>query len=283
MKRKHHILVVTVLLLGAFVAPRPGRAQKRVPTPRSPQFAKKWDGQNFSHRLYDSLLRRHVKRGRVDYAGLRRYSLSLLREYYYRLANTNPVRLMGGKAARLAFWINAHNALVLRMVLRRDSRATKASKRVRAAGRTRGERTRGERTRGGRRYAFQVGGQWYTLAQIRNRIIRARFKDPRALFALVRADPRGGWLRARAYTGRRLARRLRVAVRRYLAHPRRGVRLDRKNKIVVLPRLFARFQKDFKQSRYKGVLAFVAAHLRDAKDAAFVKAHLGKLTLRYRP
>ena len=82
MKHKRHILSIAALLTVAIAAPRPARAQKRVPTPRSSQFAKKWDARNFSHRLFDSLLRRHVKKGRVDYAGIRRYSMSLLREYH---------------------------------------------------------------------------------------------------------------------------------------------------------------------------------------------------------
>lgn len=270
MKHRIHILTLWALPLGAFAAPQPAFTQRRLPTPRSPQFASKWDGQSFSHRLFDSLLRRHVKLGRVDYAGIRRYSMALMREYQHRLANTNPARLKGGKAFRLAFWINAHNALSLLTVLRRGLRTAKARKRVKATARR------------PTRYAFQVGGRWYTPAQIRNQIIRGRFKDPRALFALV-GSPGDPWLRARAYTGRKLARRLRAAARRYLSHPKRGVSLDRKKKVVLLPQLFSRYRKDFSGSRFKGALAFVAAHLKNVQDAAFIQANLHRLTVRYRP
>ena len=266
------MFALTALLVGAVAAPRPAGAQQRLATPRSPSFASKWDGQNFSHRLFDSLLRRHVKRGRVDYAGIRRHSMSLLLEYQHRLAKTNPARLKGGKAARLAFWINAHNAFALREVLRQGRRLAKARRRVKAAA--------GAQRRN--RLLFQVGGRWYTTAQIRNRVIRGRFKDPRALFALVGSsgDP---WLRARAYTGRKLARRLRAVARRFLSHPNLGVNLDRKKKIVLLPQVFSRYAKDFAGSRWKGAVSFVADHLKNAQDAAFIKANLARLTIRYRP
>ncbi len=257
-KRNPKTLILTVLLFGAVAMPYSAHAQKRVVTPASPQFAKQWDKKNFSHRLYDSLLRRHVKRGRVDYAGIRRYSMSLIREYWYRLANTDPARFQGGKQARLAFWINAYNALVLRLVLQKLPRKWS-------------------------RYTFAVGGARVTLAQIRNKIIRGRFKNPRALFALVRAARGDPGLRARAYTGRKLDRRLRAVTRRYLKDTKRGVRLDTGRKIVFLPRLFKRYPKDFGRPPYKGVLSFVVAHLSDPKDAAFIKAHLARLTLQYRP
>lgn len=267
MKPGIHMLVLATLLSGGLAWSVTAEAQRRLPTPKSSQFARKWDGKRFSHRLYDSLLRRHVKRGHVDYAGIRRHSTTLLNEYHFRLAHTNPAKLNGGKAARLAFWINAHNALALQVGLRRQGRRAKA----------RTARPRGK----SQSYAIQVGGRWYTLAQIRDRIIRARFKEPRALFALMGNVLAVAGLRSRAYRARRLGRQLSRLVRRYLARPKPGVTVDRKQKLVWLPQGLSAYQKDFSGSLYKSLLAFVAAHLRNGADAAYIKANSGKLTPRF--
>lgn len=272
MKHMRHLLISAALLTLALAAPGPARAGSRVPTPSSSQFAKTWDARNFSHRLFDSLLRRHVKKGRVDYAGIRRYSMSLLREYLYRLANTRPQQLKGGKSARLAFWINVYNALVLRSKLYRGRAVPKARKKVSSAARAKRQGT----------HIFQVGGKWHSLAKIRDRFIRMRFKDPRALFALVGTSSGEAWLRARAYTGRKLTRRLRTATRRFISHKQRGVRLDRKKMTVWLPQLFYRYRMDFARPPYKSALVFVASHLSNAPDAAFIKANVTKLKVRYR-
>jgi hypothetical protein len=267
-KRALPIIALAVPLLA--LLPGAVRAQTRLATPSSAQFARKWDAKNFSHRLFDSLLRRHVKRGRVDIAGLRRHSLALLREYQFRLANTRPAQLKGGKTARLAFWINAYNALALRAALRQTPRGARAKRSL---------RRRGLRKLWSR-LSFQVGGQWYTLAQIRDRIIRQRFADPRAHFALVRLARGTIWMHGRAYSARRLSRRLWVAARRYLSAPGR-VRVDRVQRLVYLPPLFRRYEKDFSRPPGKGVLSFVATHLGNASDAAFIRANLARLTVSY--
>ncbi len=270
MKRTIHILALALLLSG-LVFPDAVRAQQRVATPKSAQFAQKWDELNFSHRLFDSLLRRHVKRGLVDHAGIRRHSLSLLREYRYRIANTRPAKLKGGKAARLAFWINAHNALVIQSGLQRKKPVVASRKGARKAAKRSNPKG----------LAFQVGGKWLTLTQIRDRI-RKGFKEPRALFALAGGTAADPWLRARAFTMRKLSRRLRTVVRRFLAHPKRGVLLDRKKMILWLPPLFSRHAKDFVIPPYNSTIGFVTSHLKSTRDAAFIKANVKKLTLRYR-
>ena len=51
---------------------------------------------------------------------------------------------------------------------------------------------------------------------------------------------------------------------------------------VWLPQLFYRYRGDFKRPPYKSALDFVASHLSNAQDVAFIKANLTKLKVRYR-
>src|SRR5579862_7015651 len=75
--------------------------------------------ENIDHRDWDRLLQRHVdEAGRVDYAGWKAIpgDVDALDAYLNDLSRANPA-LEAGRQARLAFWINAYNALTIRGIL----------------------------------------------------------------------------------------------------------------------------------------------------------------------
>lgn len=256
--------LVTLLLPGP-----EGMARRRVQTPSSQQFARKWDKQRFSHRLLTILLRRHVRLGRVDYPGINRYSKALLSEYLYRIANTPLGGLKDGKAARLAFLINAHNAISLRAVLQAQPPVREGSRRFTIASLRRLRQDR----------QYQVGGSWLSLDQLRQRIVR--LQDCRAHFALVDGTRGGPGLQRRAFIGRTLGQRLVRATRWFLRDRSRGFRYDARTGTVYLSPIFKWYQQDFRRPPHGHELDFVAAHLRDRQVARTLREKKRILKIRY--
>jgi hypothetical protein len=143
-----------------------------------------------SHEAWDRLLQRYVDAtGGVDYAGWKASAadLAALDEYLDQLSRADPGRATP-RAARLAFWINAYNAVTIRGILREyptSSIQNHAS------------------WLGGyniwRDLLVVVGSHTYSLGQIEHDILRP-FDEPRIHFAIVCASRGCPRLRDRAYT-----------------------------------------------------------------------------------
>ena len=117
----------------------------------------------------DRSLQRHVHEGLVDYQGISTdadFSAAIK-----ALAELDPDKL-ATRSERLAFWINTYNALVIRGVI--DNQPIESVQEIGLAGGW----SFFSNTR------FVVGGKPRTLDGIEHGIIRPRFEDPRAHFAL---------------------------------------------------------------------------------------------------
>lgn len=142
------------------------------------------------HDLWTSLLKRYVdKNGSVDYANWKQSSADLrsLDEYLDLLSRASP-DLPGTREARLAFWINAYNAVTIKGILREfptQSIQDLASE------------------SGGyniwRDLLLKVGGNSYSLGQIEHEILR-KMDEPRIHFAIVCASKGCPQLGNEAYT-----------------------------------------------------------------------------------
>jgi hypothetical protein len=215
--------------------------------------------------LYAVLLERHtvavddIASTRVDYAALRRSDSweRLIRS----LSETDPRRVRSDPQKR-AFWINAYNILAIDLVRRHypiDS--------IRSIGRLFSpvwKKTAGE-----------IGGRSYTLHQIEHEILR-KMGDLRIHAAIVCASNSCPPLRREPYRAADLDAQLDDNARRWLADPRKGMRLDRATQTLQLSPIFDWFADDFGDS----VLPFVAAHLPD-EAASFIRAQQDKLRIRY--
>lgn len=183
--------------------------------------------------------------GRVSYAALRndRLGLDLYADQIAKLDNETyegwiPTR-------KLAFWINAYNALTLKLIL--DKGASKKSIR--------------EIDEPWDKPKFSVMGTMRSLNDIEHKVIRKRWSEPRVHMALVCAAKGCPILRNKPYTADGLYAELGQASRQYLASPA-GLVVEAGAKRVKLSKIFDWYGDDWiakgsGQSKNDAVLAFV--------------------------
>ncbi len=217
------ILVALLLLAGCATIP-PGPAP--IPPPAV-----------FSHADFDRVLQRFVDdQGRVDYAGLQADPGDLDR-YYAQVAAWSPDNapaLFPSRDDRLAYWLNAYNAAVLRTLLAYYPVASvdaippwlpsKFGFFI--------------------LQRFTVGGETTNLYTLENALVRERYKDPRIHFALNCASAGCPRLPRRAFTGAALPQQLEAETRHFVAAPR-NVRVDDAARTVWLSSIFNWYVSDF--------------------------------------
>jgi len=214
--------------------------------------------------LYAAILERNtvavddIASTRVDYAALRTSGPwdALLRS----LRESNPATL-ASRNDRLAFWINAYNILAIDIVRRHYP-------------------VDGIRSIGGllspvwKQPAGTIGDRSYALDEIEHEMLRP-MREPRIHGAIVCASLSCPPLRREPYRAAELDAQLDDNVRRWLADPRKGARIDRAARVLHLSRIF-----DWSSGDFGDVPGFVASHVSD-EDAAWIRANAGALTLRY--
>ncbi len=201
--------------------------------------------------LWARLLERHTA-AVADTAGVRVAYRALQDEPDWRrllesLAQAEPDAL-GSRDAKLAFWINAYNVLAIDVVRRsyplesiRDAGSLLRPVWKREAGR--------------------VGGKPRTLDEIEHAILRP-MGEPRIHAAIVCASTSCPSLRREPYVAERLDAQLDDALRRFLADPGKGSRLDRERGTLWLSAIFDWFEEDFEPAG--GVVAYLETYLPEA-------------------
>ena len=199
---------------------------------------------------FENALARHVREGLVDYSALA--GDADFAAHVSRLA-TCGIEALDARQARLAFWINAYNALTLKGVL--DNYPIKSVSEIGLTGRWAFFKAT----------PFAVGGRSYTLDEIEHGIIRAGFDEPRVHFALVCASAGCPALRSEAYHPDRLEKELEEAARRFIRDPAK-VRLDAERKVLHLSSIFKWYEDDFIKAG-GSVVAFVGRYLETSPPA----------------
>lgn len=214
--------------------------------------------------LYASILGQHtvevgdIASTRVDYAALQKSAP--WKALIQSLRDSDPKSLVS-QDERLAFWINAYNILAIDVVQRHypiDS--------IRSIG--------GLLTPVWKQPAGTIGGRSHTLDEIENEILRP-MREPRIHAAIVCASLSCPPLRREPYRATELDAQLDDNVRRWLADPRKGSRIDRTDRVLFVSRIFDWFSGDFGD-----VPSFVASH-RVAEDGAWIRAQGKALAIRY--
>jgi len=191
------------------------------------------------HRLFDSLLQKYVnQRGDVDYAAWKRSAADLkaLASYLENLSQAEP-RAAASRAAKLAYWINAYNALTLHGMLREYPTTS----------------IRNHTSKLPFRYniwkdlLLHAGGGAYSLEDIEHKILR-KMGEPRIHFAIVCASRGCPRLLNRAYTARSLERQLSENTRDFFAN-RANFRYDAARGQMQLSSILKWFAEDFGKSR----------------------------------
>jgi hypothetical protein len=204
-----------------------------------------WDGflARYTHETSD------LAGVRVDYAGLARDPA--WRAFVASLAGATPP---AERTGQLAFWVNVYNVLAADMVVRHLPLD--------------GIRDAGSLLRPvWKREAGTVDGRAVTLDEVEHAILRP-LGDPRIHAAIVCASASCPPLRREAYRAERIDAQLDEAVRVFLAHPDKGLRVEAGQ--VRLSRIFDWFAADFAAAG--GPLAFARPHL-----AAPVRSALDRL------
>ena len=187
----------------------------------------------FDHTVFDRVLRAYVSEsGQVNYTALKA-NRSELDAYIGALGKISPPshpELFPRREEKLAYWINAYNALVLRGVI--DAYPVKSVKDIKYFS--------GffDRT------WFKVGGESFTLNYIEHDILRAEFAEPRIHAAINCASVGCPRLGASAFFAEDIEAKLDAATSRFLNEPR-NVTIDVTNKTVTLSKIFDWFESDF--------------------------------------
>jgi hypothetical protein len=181
---------------------------------------------------YDELLDLYVRDGEVYYHALK-VQRGHLDAFVNQIAGANIDRL--SRDEKVAFWINAYNALVLRTVVdhypilgKSASFPQKSIRQIPGAF---------ERT------AHRVAGRTLTLDQIEQTVL-TEFNDPRIFLALGRGAEDGGRLRSEAYSGAKLETQLADAAAECI-NRQHCVHVDRQADKVVISPVFSWREKEF--------------------------------------
>ncbi|MBN1341772.1 MAG: DUF547 domain-containing protein [Phycisphaerae bacterium] len=231
----------------------------------------------FSYDDYAAVLKEYVDdRDMVDYAALKE-NRRRLDQFARALASVNPKTYEGWDApAKIAFWINAYNALTLEAII--DHYPIQAGTlRSLAFPKNSIRQIPGVWDK----LQFLVMGKKMTLEHIEHQVLRKEFDEPRIHVALVCAAMGCPPLRNEPYVGPRLTKQLDDQARKFLSDPAK-FRIDRNGGKVYLSSIFEWFGGDFvakykPESGYAGhsdaqraVLHFASGHLPPA-DAKYLR------------
>ncbi len=189
----------------------------------------------FSHRDWSAVLARHVdSRGYVNYEALSRDRVELDR-YLAAVERTSPdsdPAPFPTDSDKLAFWINAYNAYVVKGALGRGPER---------------ESVWGDGLFGISFFTAKsvvVGGKTWSLKALEDEIVRGRFRDPRIHAALNCASKSCPRLPQQAFEGPSLNAELDAAMREFVAEAR-NVQVDLSGGTVMLSKIFDWFDDDF--------------------------------------
>ena len=197
-----------------------------------------------SHSKFDTILKKHVVDGWVDYAGIIED-----RERFY--AYVNELGAIEADAyeywtqeQKLAFWINAYNAFTIQAIIERYPIRSRSLIGLffprNSILQISGIWTRLE---------FKAVGQSVTLDHIEHGILRKLFDEPRIHFAIVCASRSCPDLKSEAYRADLLDQQLDEQTVHFINDPHKGVRWDPSSQRLYISKIFKWFKEDFDGER----------------------------------
>ncbi|MBI1982726.1 MAG: DUF547 domain-containing protein [Acidobacteria bacterium] len=227
----------------------------------------------FDYRPLERVLAKYLDaEGRVDYAALKqnRHDLDEMIERISSVSPDSAPELFPTREAKLAYWINAYNAWILRIVV--DNYPTTSITKI------------GMIPYG----AFfvkrvRLGGSKMTLRSLENDIVRGRFHDPRIHFAINCASASCPPLRNRVYLAETLDQQLDAATRAFINDPRH-VKLDAAGNRIELSKIFDWYASDFtealgsKSGGKRTVADYLKGYLNDERRQVLEKLPQAKVS-----
>lgn len=190
---------------------------------------------------FGEILKKYVTKGLVDYTSLKK--AGGVEAACSELQRISPEKLATDKA-KLAFWVNAHNLLTMKVLLDRYPLET-----VKTIGQETGTRR------------FLVGGNFYSIKQIETELLAPLYEkaDWRGIFIVCDGSLGGPELSDHAYQDDGLEADLAAACKRFVVSPAH-VQLDPKTATMKLSPWY-RWNKEFIQLQYPSPFDLVADYL----------------------
>lgn len=227
------------------------------------------------HGAWDRLLKSCVSEGSVDDEAFLQKK-DELDDYLSRLKAISAQALGDeSREERIAFWMNLYNASVIRMIL--ENGPLKRLEDIPAVFEIR---------------MIQAVGEYFSLTDLRDGILRQGFRDERIGVGLFRARLDSPGLFGEAFRGDRLDEQLNSASREFVEDHRKN-RIQPGEKAIYLSPFFQKFGSDFllnygTQTSESGfsetetaVIGFLLHHLRDPEKRLFLNS--GRYKIRYLP
>jgi len=194
-----------------------------------------------SHSAYNSLLKKYVKNGRVDYGGF----IASKEEFTSYLNTLGSVEQNDydswTEEEKLAFWINAYNAFTIKAIIENYPITRSFS----IVGLFVPSNSILQIKGVWDKLKFEAVGKEVTLEDIEHEILRKQFHEPRIHMALNCASVSCPDLRNEAYIAAKLEEQLAQASAAFMNNPEKGLYIDEGDGIVKLSKIFNWFGDDF--------------------------------------
>ncbi|MDY8134763.1 DUF547 domain-containing protein [Aquimarina sp. 2201CG5-10] len=175
------------------------------------------------HAILDQILVLNVSEdGKVDYEGIMKDS-SLFYKYFMHLSE-NPPTEQWNKEEKLAYWVNAYNAIALKMII--DNYPVESINDLHDPWKQR---------------FFKINGKKYCLDEIEHQILR-KMNEPRIHFLINCAANSSPRLLNMAYTPENINDALENMTKEFINDPSKNIITDKK---VSLSQIFEWYKDDF--------------------------------------
>ncbi|MDP5157964.1 MAG: DUF547 domain-containing protein [Flaviramulus sp.] len=180
----------------------------------------------FNHKEFSTLLKEYIsENGDINYKGIKK-DYKNLKNYISNLGQNIP-DISWYKEDKLAYWINAYNALTIDLII--QNYPIKSIKDIKNPWDQR---------------LWKFGKKWYNLSDIEHQILR-KMDEPRIHFAIVCASYSCPKLQNKAFTASNLDAQLTKVTKEFLNDSEKN-NISENN--LELSKIFQWFAKDFKQN-----------------------------------
>lgn len=187
---------------------------------------------NIDHSAFNNLLNQYVdSNGDVDYIGWKAKDEESLKLYLESLSHANPAK-KAPEEHKLAFWINAYNALTIHGILEKYPTSSIRNHTSKLFGYNIWKDLK-----------LQVADTAYSLDDIEHQVLR-KMDEPRIHFAIVCASHSCPRLLSQAYNANTLEGQLNDNAKFFFASEK-NFRIDEKKKTVYLSSILNWFEEDF--------------------------------------
>lgn len=223
-----------------------------------------WNREAINHQAWDNILKHHVVKketgvNRFRYGELNHSDKKSLSKYIDTLSATDPRKY--SRKEQQAYWLNLYNALTVKVIS--DHYPVKSFSEIGSKHSSKGHLNS---------QLVSVTGQWLSLNDIENRILRPIWKDHKVHFGLNCADMSCPGLLPVAFTGNNVKALLKESGREFINH-KNGVTL--KNGRLTASSMFSQYREDF--ARDDKALLKVFAHYADDRLALYLLGFQGKI------